>query len=254
MSKHSNTSSLCSTLWALPFAALLAAPAAAQGFWEGPWIGAHVGMGSANHDFGGGVTYTGGPGWFPLTPGDVLAGVDWPEENARGGIAGLQVGYGFALTSNLIAGVQADLSFSRISYENGINLAPLFSSDFTMEPRRLLTLSARLGYLPTEDVQVYGLFGWSRASYRTNLETTVLGTTLPSDGESVSLSGMTFGGGVETRVGARTSIGIEYRFSNLGRHSFIDEDFSGIFGDSYNAEFGFDSRVHSVRLVLNYRF
>lgn len=242
-------------LMALPVVALCAAPVAAQSFWEGAWVGGHLGIGTSNHDFGGDVTYLSGPGWFPLTPGDTLGGVDWPGESARGNLAGLQVGYGFLLTPRVVGGVQADVSFSNISYENSFDVAaPLFGTVFTMEPRTIVTLSGRLGFLATDDVQIYGLLGWSRANYRANLETTVLGTTLPSDDDGFNLNGLTLGGGMETRIGANTSVGIEYRYSNLGRHSFIDEDFSGLLGTSYNAEFGFDTRVHSVRLNLNYRF
>jgi outer membrane immunogenic protein len=250
-----NRSRVLAALIALPLAASLAAPASAQGFWEGAWAGVHLGRASSNHDFGGGATYTGGPGWFPLSPGDVVGEVDWPGQNVRGGLAGVQVGYNVTVMPSLLAGVQADLSFANITYENTIGIAaPLFSTSFTMEPRRFLTLAARLGFVPREDVHLYGLVGWSRASFRSDLETTILGTALPSDEDRFTMTGLTVGGGIETRVGTRTSVGLEYRYTNLGRHSFIDQDFGGLLGTSYNAEIGFDARVHSVRMALNYRF
>ena len=72
-----------------------------------------------------------------------------------------------------------------------------------------------------------------------------------SDSYSFNLNGISLGIGMETRIGTNTSLGIEYRYTSLGRYSFFD----GVIGGSgESAEVGFDTDVQTLRMTLNYRF
>lgn len=271
MTNASTLTLLRSGLWALPVAALMAAPATANGgnqqagepvpvliaapvaapsFWEGPWIGLHLGMGSTNYDLGGSVTDGGG---------NTLGSLNLPDLGGQGPLVGLQVGYGFLLGPQIVAGVQLDYSYSSISNDSSLFIAadalgggsPEIDATYSLAPRSMYGVSARLGYLPSDNTQIYGLVGYTRANFRGDLNLDLDGLTMFNDSYSFNLNGIALGIGMETRIGTNTSLGLEYRYTSLGRYSFFDDE---IFGGPETAEVGFDTDVQTLRLTLNYHF
>jgi outer membrane immunogenic protein len=217
-------------------------------FWEGPWVGAHIGMGSTNYDISGSV-YNGS---------GTLGEVNLPDLGGQGPLFGIQAGYGFRISPTLIGGIQLDASMTDITNDTYLYIAgdaigpgsPEIAATYELQPRTMYGLSARLGYLTSPDTQVYGLVGYGQANFRGTLDLEVDGTSTFGGQYDFNGNGMILGVGIETRIGRSTSLGIEYRYSDFGRHSFFDEPIIG----GTMAEVGFDMSVQSVRMVLNYRF
>lgn len=217
-------------------------------FWEGPWVGVHLGMGSTNYDMSGSI-YDGT---------GTLGELNLPDLGGEGPLYGFQAGYGFRISPTLIGGIQIDASLSDITNDTYLYVAggaigagsPEIEATYELRPRTMYGVSARLGFLPTPDTQVYGLVGYGRASFRGSLELTLDGTPAASGAYDFDRNGLVLGVGIETRIGESTSLGLEYRYADYGRHSFVDT----AIGPGTMAEFGFDTTVQSVRMVLNYRF
>ena len=150
---------------------------AAPNFWEGPWIGVHLGMGSTNYDLGGSVTDG---------MGATLGSLNLPDLGGQGPLVGLQAGYGFMLGAQSVAGLQLDYSYSSISNDSSLFIAadaigsgsPEIDATYSLAPRSMYGISARLGYLPSDDTQIYGLIGYSRANFRGDLNLDVDGVRI----------------------------------------------------------------------------
>ncbi len=167
---------------ALASAASLAAPAAAEPF-VGPRVEAVAGLDQLNFDLARyGVSY---------------------NETESGLLGGLAVGYDVPLRGNLIAGLEAGVTFSGIDYR--------FSEDgvgHLLEPRRDLELSARLGTRITGNALAYVKAGYSNLRLRD--ETSADGIR---SRESYNLDGARVGAGIEVALMPNAYLKSEYRYT-----------------------------------------
>lgn len=154
-------------------AAAVATPAMAEPF-AGPYVGAEVGL--DNYE----VKDTGIDG---------LSG--------NGIVGGVYAGYDMPLGTNLFAGVEvnASLSGAKSTYDDGVDVA-------RVKARETYGASARLGYMLNDSTALYGRAGWANTKFKASLN----GVSAGSDHDDA----LVLGAGVETRLGAATSLRLEY--------------------------------------------
>lgn len=213
-----------------------------ESFWTGPWMGVHVSSGGVNYDING-FYYEGENG----------VEANLPDLGGQGAGFGIQAGYGFAIAPSFIAGLQVDASQSTVKNETSLFITDIGQAqnvdfNYSLSQRNSYNVTARLGYLASPSTQLYALAGFGKATFEGQLSL-LQGGNGPTEEYEFDGMGKVLGAGIETRIGPKTSIGIEYRYSDLGRYSFIDESQNG-----ENINVGFDMSAQSVRAVLNYRF
>ncbi|MFN4099205.1 MAG: outer membrane protein [Pararhodobacter sp.] len=214
--------------------------AMASASWTGFYAGAALGYGSTNYDLSG--TYDDPP---------FSADLNLPDLGGQGGLFGLQAGYNHQFSDRMVLGLQLDGAVTGMKNSSSLSLTDGVDSinlSYDLSPRTMYTLAGRIGYLATPDTMIYGLLGYTRASFRGELDATDIG--LGSASYSFSRNGVAVGMGIETRVARNTTLGVEYRYNHMQRYSFYDGPLFG--GD--NLEVGFNTSIHTARVSLNVHF
>jgi outer membrane immunogenic protein len=192
--------------------------------WTGLYLGVHGGYAWGNEDGSGGKCDGGGADNFPICGGI----------NLDGWFGGGQVGYNYQGTSNLIGGIEADISFSDISGD--------------------WTTGAKGKGDPVHDTidlsgTLRGKVGYSFGHWYPYLTGGLALAHLDRDSDADGLAGgevlfgWTVGVGAEVAIHQRWSLKAEYLFTH-----YMEQ---GV-GDPGISTFGFD--VNTVRVGLNYRF
>ncbi len=133
---------------------------------------------------------------------------------------------------NWVGGVQVGASYSGLSTE--LEIGPF--GDASVDAEYGFDVLARVGYKATETTLAYVIGGYSYQHF--NVEASAIGDIVDWDA-----NGFSVGGGLETAVTDKMTVGIEYRYSQ-----FEGEDF------------GFDGLVdlkpsfHTVRIGAKYKF
>jgi outer membrane immunogenic protein len=249
------------------------------------WTGAYLGL-------------NGGYGWqtddpnVTLSPADSVtsvftcggvAGGSCPRSASyglAGGVFGLQAGYDFQFNTKWVAGLVADLDWTNID-GSGTGLpfglaatgANLQSSEQT---KWFGTIRARLGYLLTDNVLVYGTGGlaYGRVNETASVAGSGSGVSGPTSymcgpggigssscflgSASQTNTGWTAGTGFEYRFWQRFSITAEYLYVSLGHGDPVNVAAAQILTPgtapaSFTANFG-NQNFQVFRAGLNYRF
>jgi len=255
--------------------------------WSGFYVGGNAGYGWANSSVGfAGDNFVGA---FLVDPGTVFAGATplGPASfRSQGLSAGLQAGYNWQVSPAWLVGFETDINWSRIDGDgqSGNLLAPGVPLFQTMIVDRKIssygTVRARLGWLPTPDVLIYGTGGFAygriRESVTESLTSPVLlaGSPVSVTGNGTSLAcaiaapcltgsssriatGWAAGFGGEYAVSPNVSVKAEYLYLNLGDDSFHAVAPATAPGfpipASITAAYN-HINLHTVRIGINYRF
>ncbi|AHM05884.1 outer membrane protein-like type [Roseibacterium elongatum DSM 19469] len=212
-------------------------------FWTGFYVGGALGMGSSNYDIFADIDI----------PQTINGSIDLPDLGGQGALADIHIGYSHQMSS-LVLGAALDATFSNIVNDTSVTgeLVGTGSADFDYElsPSEMYSLTLRGGYLVNPDTQVYALVGYTHGTFTGEADLTVRdagGTTIinESGDYSFDLAGMSFGGGIETRLSDNISLGLEYRYTAFEDYDFIDAPGLNV---------GFETDVQTARMVVNYRF
>jgi len=209
--------------------------------WTGFYAGAALGYGSTNYDLGG--SYSNPP---------ISASLNLPDLGGQGGLFSLQGGYNYQVSDRMVLGLQLDGALTGITNDTSLSVTDgvdTLTASYELRPRRMYTFAGRVGYLASPDTMIYGLLGYTRASFAGDLDASINGTSIFSDSYSFSLNGVAVGMGMETRLSRNTTLGVEYRYNHMRRYSFYDGPALG--GD---LEVGFDTAIHTARVFLNVHF
>jgi outer membrane immunogenic protein len=150
-------------------------------FWQGGYVGAHLGYGM-------GGKFSGNNGWS--------------QSGAKGVLGGLQAGYDWQF-GRVVAGVGADITLTSISASNAVARGDV---DWTG------SLRGRLGFLVTERIMLYGTAGLAAGGVKISLPAPV--------SERKTLIGSTFGVGAEYAFSQNLSALLEYRYTTLARGGY----------------------------------
>jgi outer membrane immunogenic protein len=184
----------------------------------------------------------------------------WDLDNGDARLFGtVTVGYDRQFSSRWVAGVFVDYDFG-----NGDNQSRFAQIDTIRDVRlshdngHAWSIGGRLGFLSSPTTLLYASTGWTRFSVDGDL------SFLDVDGIQHTRSfggdrdGWFLGAGIETQLGwlsSNWSLRAEYRFT------WLDDDHRGItFEDgacglcSRRLEFDHDIDIHSVRVLLSYKF
>ncbi len=261
----------------------LAAPAAAQTTWTGPYVGVHIGAGLQRDDADETVTFdTDLDGTFTDTV-RTAAGANAFSPGFCGGIAmgavpsagctedengidiGGRVGYDWS-SGMLVVGALVDVSGTDVTDgASAFSTTPAFYA-FSRQLKAMGGLRGRVG-AGTSRALVYGTGGlaWGRIEH-VFTSSNAVNTFVPGKDavRTENAWGYQAGGGLEVRLASQWTLGGEYLYSR-----FDDEEDGTVRSQGpapatnpfvlVNAA-GTDLRrsgrfdVHSVRLALNYRF
>jgi outer membrane immunogenic protein len=235
-------------------APVMAAPArvAPVSDWTGLYAGAQLGR-----------AFTDDSGIFQLMPSEPNPDLEaafapgFSGEFRDGGIGGVHVGYDMQ-AGNLVYGGVFDINATNFSdVQQGFSTTP---ATYTIERSMdyLGTLRGRVGFLPTDNILVYGTGGLAFGEVNFAYEQPGSTATTTTLGGQDNNFGYAVGAGVETRVTSNISVGLEYLYVNMGGNDFTAELAGGPFSaveDSTIArgsDNNFDFNV--VQAKVSYRF
>lgn len=198
-------------------------PALAETF-SGPYIGAEIGRDA-----------------YEVKAEDLaISSVDFSADGLSGNglMGGAYIGYDYALSGSIFAGVEAFINTSgakiSASATDGVDTVSA-----SVKARESYGLAARLGTMINDSTGIYARLGWARTKFKASYDD---GVDVLSD--SRTRSAFQYGAGVETRVGSNASIRVEYTMQDYGSAG-LDADF-GVTGIKVNSD--------QVRLGVGYRF
>ena len=207
--------------------------------WTGTYIGAH-----------------GGYGWGEFQDvGNPAA----DKKKVDGGFGGIQAGYNWQSPSNIVFGVEADVSFGGPGKDwlghvvSGNRFDPYYGSD---EVERFGTVRARIGYAHGRLLPyITGGLLWSTNKHSLGCDKAVAPggsngcNTKFNTSDTETSVGWTVGGGIELALDSHWSFKGEYLYGNIdtGKVTLVDPNYPAVKRD-------FDGDMNLVRAGLNYRF
>ena len=234
----------------IPAKAPVASPVAPYS-WTGFYIGANVGYGWSDADFG--ITPTGA--WVTTAPASIPSIVATNKTlRSNGVVAGGQVGYNHQI-GRMVVGIENDFAYynAQTTFGGGPVLTTLITR-YTQQASQtwLATARGRLG-LAFDRWLVYGTGGLAVSKWNVVMNMTSLGADAAFSSDK-TVAGWTAGGGVEFAINRNWSAKAEYLYADFGRVTG-----SSVFPSPPNGpNFTHD---HSVRLVtqvaragINYKF
>jgi len=165
------------------------------------------------------------------------------DQSINGVTYGGAVGYDIATGSNVVVGVEGELTDSSAKWDAEGGPPSTFNLG-RVEAGRDIYAGARVGFVTGPSTMFYVKGGYTNARY--NLlgtdGTTQLDQRLDTDGWRV-------GAGVEQKIGSNAYGKLEYRYSNYSKGEF---DFDGNTPDS--SRFNIDTDRHQVVAAVGLRF
>jgi outer membrane immunogenic protein len=185
----------------------------------------------------------------------------WDLENGRSHAFGtVTAGYDHQFAGHWVAGIFADYDFGNGKNNSRIlELGPLYDIHQSNENRHAWSIGGRLGFLSSPNTLLYISTGYTQVSLDREVSFW-FNDTFHRGSFDKERDGWFIGAGIETQLAwLRPGLSLrgEYRFTRLNDdHRKLD------LGESYcyyctlntHLEFDHDTDVHSVRVVLAYKF
>jgi outer membrane immunogenic protein len=187
--------------------------------WTGLHIGASVGAGGLVHD-------------LDVPP---LGGFGFNGIGAEGVFGEVSVGYDWEFGGGWVVGAMANARYSSVS--TTLDVGPLVNA--SVDADWGYDILARFGRKLGDSTLVYALGGYSWQHFEVDISNPALGNVY-----DWGASGYSVGGGIETALSERTTLGLEYRYSAYSGEDFI----AGLGGPAGLVDVSPSS--HTVRLGL----
>ncbi len=152
--------------------------------WTGLYIGGYIGGGAVINEI-------------------KIPGLGFNGIGGEGIIGGGLIGYNYRLNSNIVLGIQGDISGSNL--ETSLKLGP---GSLSAQPDLLYSVSGRLGWLSSEDTLLYVIAGYTHADYNVSFT--------PGPNFNEHYDGFHVGGGIETHITPQLTARVEYRYTHYG--------------------------------------
>jgi outer membrane immunogenic protein len=221
--------------------------------WTGFYLGANVGYGGDKFNYPFDASRE-------IEDREVFALDGEFKLSSSGFFGGGQIGYNYQFDNSWVIGVEADFQWSGIegelSGDASLNINENFvgSADFSAgsEVEWFGTIRGRLGYA-WDKVFLYGTggaaYGKVKSHYSINID--------PAQGEGFDRSesvsdtqwGWTVGAGLEYAITNNWTFKTEYLYVDLGSQDLVD--FSQ---DGFNANLDVETKFHTIKAGLNYKF
>jgi outer membrane immunogenic protein len=191
------------------------------------------------------------------------------SSSSKGGFGGLQTGYNWQLTPSWLIGVETDIQLANYAGTSIATTNPSpgfvpFTTQVSQQSTWFGTLRARLGWLATQTLLVYGTGGLAYGQTETSFSTVpvgfgpgtcVGGLTCALGTGSSNKSGWAAGGGLEWMFAPHWTVRAEYLYMDLGSQSVSAAPFTP-FGPLFVNNFTASSTFHEniARAALNFGF
>ncbi len=250
--------------------------------WTGFYVGVNAGYGWKDPS----VHYIpNDPGALATTCGGSFGGTCIPPASFTigGAVGGGQVGYNWQFDQHWLAGFEADYDAARIKGTGNSIFTisgPIPGADFqaTEKIGSFGTVRARFGWLPTNDLLIFGTGGlaYGHVTANANLNNAAGAniSVLPVGGGSYGYActtnincfsgtnsetavGWTIGGGGEFAISSNISIKAEFLYVDLGHALSVDSVAGNAGGNAVASSFsaGFSRLIFNVaRAGMNYKF
>jgi outer membrane immunogenic protein len=223
--------------------------------WTGAYLGASGGMRREDHTW---MTNSFG-GFFTAIPNSQ----NFNDAGARfGGFAG----YNFQISPKLVAGIEGDFAWGKTKTGTshgipgtGVLPIPLMLNDTSsFETGWDASLRARIGALITPDTLIYltGGAAWQRIKAQATCDANfsiVCVAQSHADTKSDTLTGWTFGGGIESVLAGAWTGRIEYRYAQYGDFNHLFFPMPGCLCDG-NLDTSISLSTHTFTAGLAYKF
>jgi outer membrane immunogenic protein len=192
--------------------------------WTGIYIGGDIGYGWGTSD----GTLTNASGFFPVPY----------SFDPNGVVGGGFIGANYQI-NQFVIGVEADWQAADLSGSQSV-------TGYTINTKvnDYGSVRGRLGYA-WDRWMIFGTGGWAWGNGHTSYA--LAGTTFYTNGLNGGNGGWTAGGGVEYAFTNNWLARVEYRYTDLGSHSYVDVA-------SNSAETGNRVTINDVRLGIAYKF
>lgn len=179
------------------------------------------------------------PTWTGFYVGIHGAGA-WGDTDLGGVVAaplggysvGAQIGYNWQVLPSFVLGAELDYSYADIN--GGVSILG-GALRLNQNVEGIWSARARLGYLPWQNVMLYGTAGYAEAKTEGTL------TIAPASAVATAThKGFVYGAGIETMLSKNLSLRAEYL-----RYDFDDASYLGVNGSL---------DIQQARVGLNYRF
>ena len=133
-------------------------------------------------------------------------------------------GYDYKVSPRFVLGAEAGVQFGAddsIVRDNG-------AARITIDPKRSLDLTARAGYLMTDNTMLYARGGYTNARVQTSVE-----NAGGIRSASANRDGWLVGGGIEHALSDDVSARAEYRYSDLSEGDGKFDRHQALFGIAY---------------------
>jgi outer membrane immunogenic protein len=204
---------------AIVIALCVATPASADDF-SGLYIGANVGTGSAVSTAQTTTVFS-PSGYFAASSVPAINTAGNQDLAPGGGNAGGQIGYNWQ-SGHTVFGIEAEYSAMNLHGSNTSTVvypccAPTnFTIKQTIDTNSLVTIRPRLG-ITAGHTLFYVTGGWARTNVKYNaVFTDTFAPAHESASSNQSLSGWSWGGGAELKLGKQLSVRGEYLHTNFG--------------------------------------
>ncbi len=238
-------------------AADFAPPPAPVSTWTGFWVGAGIGYGFVNHELGAEAFLPGGEDFYVAGKAD-LSGI-----GGEGWMGQVGAGFDFQVGDKFLVGIFGDYTFSDIeSSASAEGYACLGGGCigpgevyYKLKADSMWFVGGRAGYLANPDTLLYALIGYTEVDFDAKFgfeNYDCEGDCSNSYKYGWSQGGLTFGGGIETKLSESITAKLEYRYIDLDRKTIFE------FGDIDNEEPGakawVDSNIQTVTASVAWRF
>lgn len=164
------------------------------------------------------------------------------DQSIEGFQYGVEAGYDVPIGTNVVAGIEAELSDSTAKTKNNTS-DPNFFGYGSVKTGRDIYVGARLGYMVAPTTMLYAKGGYTNA----RLDVTAGRNNALTD-ENFQLDGWRVGAGVEQSLGRNTYAKLEYRYSK-----YTDADFQYANGATTDT-FSVDTDRHQIVAGVGVRF
>jgi len=223
--------------------------------WTGFYIGVGIGGAFVHHDHSAKLIHE--EKNYDTTYVDVLR--LWDLDGGRSHAFGtVTVGYDHMFSGHWVAGVFVDYDFGRGKNDSRFLEDTLRLSD---DHNHAWSIGGRLGFLSSPNTLLYVSTGWTQISIDRDLSVWWDGAEQRRSFDK-ERDGWFVGAGIETQLGwlhSGLSLRGEYRYTRLDddhrKHTLYESSWGdGCCSESTRLEFDRDTDVHSVRVVLAYKF
>ena len=229
--------------------------------WTGFYFGVGIGGAFVQHDHSARHVFEEKNGYGETTWSEVVR--LWDHDGGRTHAFGtVTVGYDHQFSGKWVAGIFADYDFGNGDNNHRIHsIGDLYDIHHSTEHKHAWSIGGRLGVLASPSTLLYVSTGWTQVSFDRDIRFTWDGAEHRRSFDN-ERDGWFIGAGMETQLGwlhSGLTLRGEYRYTRLdddnGKHTFA-EGYSCECDSTWSRrlEHDHDVDIHSVRVVLAYKF